>query len=307
MSGVLKLRGVVPVIPTPFHPDESLDIASLGRLVDWIAGRGFPAMCLPAYGSEYYKLSTSERDLVVSTAVNANRGRIPIIAQANHASARVASELAARYGEMGADMIAVAIPRQFTASNADILDYCGCIASSASLPLLIQDFNPGKPTIGVDFVAELAAKYDNFQYVKLEDPMMADKVIAIRERMSDRIGILEGWGGQYMLEGIDAGIDGIMPGAAIADLLHLVFLNYSSLDRSKAHDMFGLLLPFINFALQDFETFLHLEKQTLTRRGLIKSATVRSLTRTPSAAVQAHAEFLVDQIERILKTVDLDV
>ena len=91
------LQGVVPVVPTPFLPDESIDVGSLRRVVDWIAGRGLAGMCLPAYGSEFYKLSEAERDQVITVAVEVNNGRLPIVAQANHGSARVVIELAERY------------------------------------------------------------------------------------------------------------------------------------------------------------------------------------------------------------------
>ena len=299
MTGVVSLRGVVPVVPTPFHPDESIDAESLARVVDWIAGQQLAGICLPAYGSEFYKLTEAERDQVVGIAVEANDGRVPVVAQANHGSARGAAELAQRYTGMGADVISFAIPRQFGASEADIGDYCATVASATPLPILIQDFNPGGPTVGAEFVAELSDRSHNFRFLKLEDPMMVDKLSAIGSALAGRISILEGWGGLYMLEGIAAGIDGIMPGAAIADLLDTVFEAAISRERERAHDLFGLLLPYIGFSLQDFELFLCMEKRILARRGLIASPVLRPLTQTPSAAVLSHVDFLIDQLQRL--------
>lgn len=297
--GVERLRGVVPVVPTPFGPDESIDVESLGAVVDWIAGRGLAGMCLPAYGSEFYKLTETERDQVVAVAVEVNAGRVPVIAQANHVSSRVASGLARRYTDMGADIVSFAIPRQFGSSEADIIEYCAAIASSTPLPVLIQDFNPGGPTMGAALATALRDRCDNFRFVKLEDPMMVDRLVAIRSATAGRIGILEGWGGLYMLEGVSAGIDGIMPGTAIADLLDSVFDAAASQQSERAHDLFGGLLPYISFSLQDFELFLQIEKRALVRRGLIASPTVRALSHTPSRAVLAHIDFLIDQLERL--------
>ena len=294
-----RLRGVVPVVPTPFNPDESIDTESLASVVDWIAGRGLAGMCLPAYGSEFYKLTEAERDQVVGVAVEANRGRVPVVAQANHVSSRAAVELARRCAGMGADVISFAIPRQFGSSDADIVDYCAAVAAATSCPVLVQDFNPGGPTMGASLVSELHDRCRNLRYVKLEDPMMVDRLIAIRSATEGRIGILEGWGGLYMLEGVAAGIDGIMPGAAVADLLDSVFTAAVSQSRERAHDLFGSLLPYISFGLQDFELFLQMEKRALVRRGLIASPTVRSLSRTPGPAMLAHIDFLIDQVERL--------
>ena len=297
--GEVRLRGVVPVVPTPFGPDESIDTESLAAVVDWIAGQELAGMCLPAYGSEFYKLTEAERDQVVGVAVEANGGRVPVVAQANHVSSRAAAELARRYTGMGADVISFAIPRQFGSSDADIVDYCAAVAAATPCPVLIQDFNPGGPTMGADLVSELHDRCSNVRFVKLEDPMMVDRLIAIRSATAGRVGILEGWGGLYMLEGVAAGIDGIMPGAAVADLLDSVFAAAASQSRERAHDLFGSLLPYISFSLQDFELFLQMEKRTLVRRGLIASPAVRALTRTPSAAVSAHIDFLIDQVERL--------
>ncbi len=297
--GEVRLRGVVPVVPTPFGPDESIDTESLASVVDWIAGQGLAGMCLPAYGSEFYKLTEAERDQVVGVAVEANGGRIPVVAQANHVSSRAAAELARRYTGMGADVISFAIPRQFGSSDADIVDYCAAVAAATPCPVLIQDFNPGGPTMGADLISALHDRCGNFRFVKLEDPMMVDRLISIRSATGDGIGILEGWGGLYMLEGVAAGIDGIMPGAAIADLLDSVFAAAESQSWERAHDLFGALLPYIGFSLQDFELFLQMEKRALVRRGLIGSPTVRALSHTPSAAVSAHIDFLIDQVERL--------
>ena len=238
-------------------------------------------MCLPAYGSEFYKLTEAERDQVVGVAVEANGGRIPVVAQANHVSSRAAAELARRYTGLGADVISFAIPRQFGSSDADIVDYCAAVAAATPRPILIQDFNPGGPTMGADLISALHDRCGNFRFVKLEDPMMVDRLISIRSATGDGIGILEGWGGLYMLEGVAAGIDGIMPGAAIADLLDSVFAAAESQSWERAHDLFGALLPYISFSLQDFELFLQMEKRALVRRGLIVSPTVRALSQHP--------------------------
>ena len=42
------------------------------------------------------------------------------------------------------------------------------------------------------------------RYAKLEEPLIVDKVVRIRDRVGNAVGILEGWGGYYMLEAIPA-------------------------------------------------------------------------------------------------------
>jgi len=81
------MRGIVPVAPTPFTPDEAVDLAALAGLVEFAVATGVPAICLPAYGSEFYKLSDAERSSVVATAIKQAGGRVKGMAQSNHPSA----------------------------------------------------------------------------------------------------------------------------------------------------------------------------------------------------------------------------
>ena len=298
---MVKIDGVVPVIPIPFNPDETIDESSLCKTVDFVAEKKMAAMCLPAYGSEFYKLTEGEREQVIGTAIAVNAGRIPVVAQANHGSSKIAAELARRYEAMGADVISFAMPRLFGATDADLLQYAGRIADAVSCPILIQDFNPGGPTIGADFIRTLHEQHPNFLYAKLEEPMIIEKLVRIRDQVGDSVGILEGWGGYYMMEAIPAGICGIMPGVPICELLDRVYRTREAQENDRAYDLFGSLLPFVNFTLQDFEVFLQVEKRLLVRRGLFAHPICRSLTYTPSPAMLAYMDFLIEQIVRVME------
>jgi 4-hydroxy-tetrahydrodipicolinate synthase len=190
---------------------------------DLFGERGAAAMCIPAYGSEFYKLSESERDQVIEVAIEANAGRVPFIAQANHGSALVAAANARRYERMGADVVSIAVPRLFGLTDPDVRRYHGRVADSISVPMLVQDFNPGGPTMAPAEIAELNRQHPNSKYAKLEEPLMVDKVIAIRDRVGDRVGVLEGWGGMYMLELIPYGICVVMPGVPLLEPLDHAF------------------------------------------------------------------------------------
>ena len=296
----IQIDGVVPVIPVPFNEDESVDEGSLRKAIDFVASRGMAAMCLPAYGSEFYKLSDAERDRIVGIAVEQTNGRIPVVAQANHPSVRLAADLAKRYEQMGAGAIGFALPRQFAATEKDLLAYCGHIADTVSCPVVIQDFNPGGTTVDADFIAKANRQHPNILYFKLEEPLLVDKLAQIHDRVGDAVGILEGWGGYYMLEAIPAGICGIMPGVPICDLLDRVYQARKTGEDQQAYDLFASILPFIAFTLQDFELFLQVEKRLMVRRGIFDRPTCRALTYTPSVNTLKHIEFLIDQMVLIL-------
>ena len=78
------ISGAVPIIPTPFGAHDEIDEDGLRRMVEYCATWGFKAICLPAYGGEFYKLSDQERLRVVRVACDQAAGRLPVIAQSNH-------------------------------------------------------------------------------------------------------------------------------------------------------------------------------------------------------------------------------
>ncbi|MXZ34166.1 MAG: dihydrodipicolinate synthase family protein, partial [Acidobacteria bacterium] len=206
------IGGVVPIIPVPFDAGESVDEGALRRLVDFAVACKVDAVCLPAYGSEFYKLSEEERTRVVAVAVEQAAGRLKVVAQCNHGSSRVASSLAGSNLEAGADLVSIAIPRQFPVPDEDLLRFLAAFLDSFTAPCLLQDFNPGGPTLSAAFLARLRAECPNLAYLKLEEPLSASKVAAMVEATGGEVGILTGWGGLYMMELIPAGICGLMPG-----------------------------------------------------------------------------------------------
>jgi 2-keto-3-deoxy-L-arabinonate dehydratase len=284
------VHGTVPVIPTPFHENEDLDLDALRRLVDFAAHAGVSAFCLPAYGSEFYKLTEAERSSLVKTAVDASKGRVKVVAQSNHASSRIAADIARHNADLGADVISFAIPRQFALGEDAILAYCATVCRAVKVPVLIQDFNPGGASVGAAFAARLMDIAPNFRYLKLEEPLMGAKVRAIREATKDRIGVLEGWGGMYTLELLPEGICGIMPGLAMCDLFGKIFEFAGAGNQPKALEIFEAILPQIVYSLQTFELYHHCEKRLLKARGLLVNTTVREPVLRLDAAVDAHIE-----------------
>ena len=93
--------------------------------------------------------------------------------------------------------------------------------------------------------------------------MMALKVLAIREATGDRVGVLEGWGGLYMMELFDLGICGVMPGVGMADLVQQVWNHLKQGREIEAWSLYERLVPHIVFSLQNFEMFASMEKDLL--------------------------------------------
>jgi dihydrodipicolinate synthase/N-acetylneuraminate lyase len=300
-----RVNGIVPIIPTPFTAEEQVDWPSLRRLVDFACAAGACAMCLPAYASEFYKLSEHERLRLVTEAVRHTAGRIPVFAQVNFVSVTQAVETAREAQETGASAIAAAVPRMLVFGEPDLYRYFDRLLSSIDIPLLIQDVNPSGPTVTARFVSELHRAHPHFRWIKLEEPMMSSKVTAILEATNGGVGVLEGWGGMYMLDLIPAGICGVMSGLAVSDLLAQVFHLATKDDMVGAHKLHAALLPQIVLSLQHMELFHHAEKRLLVARGILQEAVVRQLTLSLDRHLEDRISFLNEQILALLDRLEL--
>ncbi len=290
------LSGVVPVMPAPFKEDGALDLEAVPNLIEFAVRAGVKQVCLPAYGSEFYKLTDDERVHLVTAAVKAAAGRINIVAQSNHGSAQVAAGLAQRMEAVGADFIGLALPRLFPVSDDDLVRYAATVCDAVRLPVMLQDFNPGGATCGPEFCVKLHERCGNFRYIKLEEPRMAPKMEAIHEQTHHEVGVLEGWGGLYMMELVPRGCHGSIPGFVLADPLQRVYEQIVAGQMNEAFSLFCEVVPFITFSLENFELYHHAEKRLLVRRGVLKSAHVRDNTTYPDPSFEQYLDFLADRL-----------
>lgn len=300
MKNKVELSGVVPIVPTPFTANEEVDENALRKLIDFAIAGGMKAVCLPAYASEFYKLTDEEKLQVVRIAVEQAGGKIQIVAQSNHPSLKTAIRLAEANVKAGADVVSLAVPRIFSLPENSIKEYlAGFFQSIPDTPVLIQDFNPGGSSISVELITELMNEHPNFKYLKLEEPLCAPKFEQIIKATGGKIGLLEGWGGLYMLELIPTGIVGVMPGLGVSDLLQKVFDLRKDGDSEKAFDLFEKVMPQIFFSLQNMELFHYVEKELLIARGVLDNSVVRKAAYKPDASTAAYVRELNERIVRL--------
>jgi 4-hydroxy-tetrahydrodipicolinate synthase len=299
------INGIVPVIPTPFTAEDEVQWDALGGLFDFAIETGACAICLPAYASEFYKLSEEERNCLVERAVGYPGQRLPVIAQVNDPSASGAAACAAKYQEIGAAAIAAAVPRLFPLAERDLYRYFDRILRAIDIPLIIQDFHPGGPTISASFIASLHRTHGHFRYVKLEETMMAAKVERIIDETGGGVGVLEGWGGMYLLELLPAGIAGVVSGLAIADLLARVYCLGRTGHSDEAFYIFQGVLPQVVYSLQNLELFHHAEKSLLKARGVLANANVREARLHLYPGEEAHLAFLNRKVLELLDELGL--
>jgi 2-keto-3-deoxy-L-arabinonate dehydratase len=286
--------GPLPVLPAVFNASGGLVLEAMARQIDFCELCGVEWVCVPAFGSEFYKLDPKERSALIAEVLKHANGRVKVAVQCNHVHAPTAAALARQAEADGASMISTAIPRGMPASEDSLVRYAVTVADGTTLPVILQDWNPAGPSLTAAALAKIATRCPNLAFIKLEEPSVAERARNLRE--SANVRILTGWGGMYLLEQLPAGIAGVMPGLPLLDVFSAIWKSWQSGDKSRVFRLQALVFPYIQFSLRNLEQFLHCEKILAVRRGLLPSAVVRDPTVELSPCELSSLDFIITEM-----------
>jgi dihydrodipicolinate synthase/N-acetylneuraminate lyase len=296
------LTGVLPVLPTPFTPEDELDLPAIPCLVEFAKSCRVRTVVTPAFGSEFYKLDGTERQRVIEAVVaKAQPNGLRVVVQCNHTTPRLAARLASEAKGLGASAVSTALPRAFAASESQLLDYAQRVCEATDLPVIVQDWNPGGRTADAEFFVALRQRCANFRLAKLEEPDISDEVRGLLSETGGEVGVLSGWGGSYAVQLHGAGICGLMPGLSLADVFVRLWSRLDAGEVQLALDDFSRIAPYLQFSLQNFEQFHHAEKYLLSRRGVLAHPFVRPVTVDLAPEARRYLAFLADQLLTFLE------
>ena len=124
------IRGVIPILKTPFDLEDRVDEESLRREVDYCIDAGAHGLGI-AFGSEMPKLSEAERTLVARITIDQARGRVPVV-MSTGCPATVLALRASREAEaLGASAVML-IPPANGLSAAELHGYFRAVAACHS-------------------------------------------------------------------------------------------------------------------------------------------------------------------------------
>ncbi len=273
------LRGVYTIMPTPFTPDGRLDEESVAALTRFLVGVGVDGVTVLGFLGEAHKLSEAEQEVVVTVAVQAAGGRVPVIAGASAGGVKVTVERAMRFVELGAGGLMVA---PVSSDEETVLAQFGELdealaAGGGRLPVVVHDY-PAATGVRVS-PATLARLHDEVPAVttvKLEDAPTGAKLGALKRR-APGLAVLGGLGGLYLVEELGRGSDGVMTGVSYPELLLDAVRGASAgaEARRRAAAEYRKAAAFLSFEFQP-GVGLALRKEVYRRRGAIRHALVRA-------------------------------
>ena len=270
------LHGVVPILLTPFDEAGRIDEESLANLVDFNVAAGVHGLGV-ALGSEIFKLTEAERAQVTVCVIKAARRRVPIIINSGAAGTDLAIHYSRAAEAAGADALMIIPPTFMPASAEEILDYYVAIDRAVGIPIILQDVPQGPIPPGL--ALRIAGACRNVKYIKVETLPVTGRVAAMVEAAGDRLTIFGGAGGSYFIEELRRGALGTMPFCSQPADFVAVWDAFRAGDEQKARQRFDATIMAINrLGAQGGDIFYAMHKQLLVRRGIIRTAFVRSPT-----------------------------
>jgi len=265
------LAGVVPVVPTIFHDDETVDLDATVRVADYLMDAGVDGLCLLANYSEQFALTDDERDAIARRLLEHVAGRLPVIVTTSHYSARVTAARSRAAQEMGAAMVMIMPPffgATLTVSGPGVIGYFKQVADAIDIPVMVQDAPLSATPLPTGLLIDLVREVPQVQYAKIEVPQAADKLHALVSALGDRLpGPFDGEESVTLIPDLDAGATGTMPSSTVPGELGQIVRRYRAGDRAGAVSAWEALLPLIHF--ENRQCGLRAQKILLAEGGII--------------------------------------
>ncbi len=295
------LRGVFPVLSTPFHPDGSCDPDGLMRLIAYAQRAGAHGAVYPAIASEFATLDTAERTMMVETALAACRDvRLPLIIGISSATATESQAFAAQAVAGGAAAVMLMVPRAASGS-ADALN-AFVAAALGGLPCRVVLQNAPPPlgsALPVEDVLAAVSSLPSIAYIKEENVPCGQRITALIEGAPPHLeGVMGGAGGRFVLDEYARGACGSMPSCELVEAHVAIWDAVQAGRMSEARGLFTRILPLLSLASVFRQAVV---KQVLLRRGHIGSARFRDSNPALDPYDMAEIDAIVEDLADLMK------
>jgi 4-hydroxy-tetrahydrodipicolinate synthase len=179
-------HGVFPYLVSPIDPTGQIRTEVLGRLCDDLIKAGVHGLTPLGSTGEFAYLGQVQRTSVVQTAIEAAKGRVPVIAGVASTSTADAVAQAKAYQKLGANGILAILEAYFPVADAQIESYFRAIADAVDIPVVIYT-NPQfqRSDLTLDVIARLAT-HPRIGYIK-DASTNTGRLLSIMNRCGDSI------------------------------------------------------------------------------------------------------------------------
>ena len=260
------VRGIIPIVYTPFDAAGRIVEADVRRLIDYLIAAGAHGLAAVGGASEALKLTLDERRWLAALVVEHAADRVPVIVGVSAVNTADAATLARHAAEIGAAAV-FATPALYGPVNPAALRYHYAAIADAGAPVMVQD---AEVSVAPAMMARLADEIPGVRYAKEEAPLESGHRVSELKRLRPDLNVLSG--GSYLLDDLARGAQGAIPGSiGVADLAR-AYDRWVAGDRAGAREAFDHFTP-LSFFRRQFP--LLCAKEVLRRVGVFKAAHLR--------------------------------
>jgi len=266
-----ELRGVLPVLQTPYHNDEALDYETLEAEIAWLSDCGANGFVM-AMVSETLRLTSNEREELAAAACRFGHERGVVVISVGAESSRVAEHFARHAESVGADAVMATPPLAVALGEEESLAYYRRILQSVRIPVIVQDASAyvGRP-ISVRTLVQLL---EEFGSERVQFKPSGATFSELREKAGTLARVFKGSGGIALVDSFRRGIVGTMPGADVIRGVVPLWQALGAGDTALVDRIHGPLAALISMQTS-LDAFIAVQKHLLVRQGVFKNALVR--------------------------------
>lgn len=157
LQGSSVAQGSLVAIVTPMFEDGRLDIPALHALIDFHVAQGSDGIVIVGTTGESPTVDFDEHCLLIKTAVEQVRGRVPVIAGTGANSTKEAIALTQKAKDLGVDACLLVAPYYNKPTQEGLYQHFNAIADAVAIPQILYNV-PGRTgcDISNDTVLRLA-------------------------------------------------------------------------------------------------------------------------------------------------------
>jgi 4-hydroxy-tetrahydrodipicolinate synthase len=140
---MVQLKGSLVAIVTPMKDDGELDLDAFRRLIDWHIREGTDGIVVVGTTGESPTVNVEEHRLLIQTAVDHVKGRVPVIAGTGANSTREAIELSKYAKKARADLSLSVVPYYNRPTQEGLYRHFKAIAEAVDIPQILYNV-PGR-------------------------------------------------------------------------------------------------------------------------------------------------------------------
>ncbi len=277
------LRGILPIVFTPFDRDGQVDAESLRRIVRFELEGGVHGIGINGFASEAYKLTDDERRNTVAIVAHEVAGAIPLIIGIAPGSTEAAIQQAREFAKYQPAALMTLPPATMDNGIQSLVEHYIALGKAVDIPIMVQQ-SPHIPAyshcaLPAHALAEIAHRAPNVRYFKIEGPSSAQRMAQLHPLVDEPVSLFGGGGGITVIDELRAGANGLIPGVGFNEIFMAIWQAWERGDTLAAETILQQAQPLIDaVSLQGHEYSLHARKRLMNRVGYISDAIVRQPT-----------------------------